>query len=588
MLIDAGHIERRDGRWVATIGAADLTVPPTLQGLITARLDRVSPAVKTLLQRGSLAGRFFSTAALAALGDGAPPSAELLREAVRRDLIVEADDRAVGLGRVFRFRHALIREVAYGTLPKAERSLLHDRYARWLEDTLGPRSEEIGEIVAYHAEQAYLLAAELGLPERFSLGVRALPLLLRAARAAGSLFDARAALSFYERSGRVLEVPVTPLERAELVGWTAWLRWANDPTAEHEAAARAVLPEVRAAGPSQVLVRLLGWTTWRSDDLAESRAAHEEAMAVAAALGDPETIAEAMRTRQPVMFRSGADLAEVRAWLVEELEFARRHDLRRALPEVLAELGRINANLGDFTTGYACREEALRLAGASGSKLLLAIALEYLAIAHIHTGDLDQAARLVDECEQLARELGNRWFLNWAMFHRGNIAQERGDLAAARAHYSDALEHAQRTPQATKLMQLSASRVLVAVLLASNELAEAERVANVARDIQLDRPAVPGIRAVIRAMVAAARGDRGAADADFRAAIELYTSRRLGAELAQARFMYARALLSWRRSDDARAQAEELIRYYADPAAKRKHDEARALMAQIDAATARA
>ena len=157
MLMETGRVERRGDRWVGAGDLATLAVPPTLHGLISARLDRVSPDVKLLLQRGSLAGRLFSTTALSALGTGEAPKSELLREAVRRDLLVEADERTAGGGRVFRFKHVLIRDVAYGTLPKAERSRLHDRYGRWLEESLGDRSSEVEDIVAFHAEQSYLL-----------------------------------------------------------------------------------------------------------------------------------------------------------------------------------------------------------------------------------------------------------------------------------------------------------------------------------------------------------------------------------------------------------------------------------------------
>lgn len=70
-------------------------------------------------------------------------------------MLIEADERALGSGRVYRFKHVLIRDVAYSTVPKAERSRLHDRYGGWLEEALGDRKEELTDVVAYHAEQAF-------------------------------------------------------------------------------------------------------------------------------------------------------------------------------------------------------------------------------------------------------------------------------------------------------------------------------------------------------------------------------------------------------------------------------------------------
>ena len=181
MLMETGRIEKREGQWVAAAAVDVIEIPPTLQGLITARLDRVSHDLKRLLQRGSLAGRLFSTAALAALGDGSPPDPASLREAVRRDLLVEVEERALGSGQVFRFKHVLIRDVTYSTVPKAERSRLHDRYGRWLEKSLGDRSTEVAEIIAHHAEQAYRFARDLSMPAAQPLGRRALDLLFAAA-----------------------------------------------------------------------------------------------------------------------------------------------------------------------------------------------------------------------------------------------------------------------------------------------------------------------------------------------------------------------------------------------------------------------
>jgi len=193
MLMDSGRIEQRGGRWVAVEGVQAVKVPPTLQGIITARLDRVPPAVKALLQCASLPSNLFTTSALAALA-GESPKPEHLREAVRRDLLVEGDERsALGSGHAYRFKHVLVRDVAYSTILKAERSVLHDRYGRWLETTLAERSAEIGDVLAFHAEQAALLASEVDSDVSLALGRRAFDLLLEAAERAWKRDDNYAA-----------------------------------------------------------------------------------------------------------------------------------------------------------------------------------------------------------------------------------------------------------------------------------------------------------------------------------------------------------------------------------------------------------
>jgi class 3 adenylate cyclase len=177
-LIDTGRLQRRDGRWLVTAGAA-LDTPATLVGLITARLDRLEPAVKRLLQRASLVGRSFSVADLDAIGGESTPI-EVLQEAIRGDLLSESEERALRRGPVYRFRHVLIRDVAYSTVPKGERAKMHDNYCRWLEATLGERRDAYADVIAFHAEQAFLLANEVDAPACEQLGGRALELLQRA------------------------------------------------------------------------------------------------------------------------------------------------------------------------------------------------------------------------------------------------------------------------------------------------------------------------------------------------------------------------------------------------------------------------
>ena len=118
-------------------------MPPSVEALIAARLDLLAPEERALLQRGAVVGDLFGRAVLLELGGevgwlSALDEKGFLRR--RRD--------------GFRFHHALVRDVAYASLPKAERAELHERLADWLE---GAR-READELVGYHLEQAYRFA----------------------------------------------------------------------------------------------------------------------------------------------------------------------------------------------------------------------------------------------------------------------------------------------------------------------------------------------------------------------------------------------------------------------------------------------
>jgi tetratricopeptide (TPR) repeat protein len=140
-----------------------VTVPPTIQLLLAARLDRLDAEERAVIERGSVEGKVFHTGAVATL------SSETLRPHVPSRLLALArkelirPDRAEFAGEdAFRFRHLLIRDAAYQAMPKEQRAELHERFAEWLERAAGERAAEYEEILAHHLEQAYRYRAELG------------------------------------------------------------------------------------------------------------------------------------------------------------------------------------------------------------------------------------------------------------------------------------------------------------------------------------------------------------------------------------------------------------------------------------------
>ena len=147
-------------RMVAERGDADLAVPETVQGIIAARLDALDPRQKQLLQDASVFGTTFWLGAVVSMGSAERRDVEndlrLLeqREFIRRDRRSSVDGEVE-----YAFRHGLIRDAAYGQLPRAERGERHRRAASWIA-SLG-RAEDHAELVAHHYLEAigYLRAA---------------------------------------------------------------------------------------------------------------------------------------------------------------------------------------------------------------------------------------------------------------------------------------------------------------------------------------------------------------------------------------------------------------------------------------------
>ena len=139
---------------------ADEGIPDTLQSLIAARIDRLPQEHKLVLQRAAVIGRVFWEGAMQHLIPGADGNGldSQLEELLLRDFVMRESRSSISGERAYRFKHVLIRDVAYSGLTKSARADLHARFAEWLHERAG---EELLEIRAYHLDQAAALLEEL-------------------------------------------------------------------------------------------------------------------------------------------------------------------------------------------------------------------------------------------------------------------------------------------------------------------------------------------------------------------------------------------------------------------------------------------
>ena len=183
-------------------GDSEVTVPPTIQALLAARLDQLEPHEREVLQCGSVEGRIFHRGAVQALDPAETQVTGHLTALVRKELI--RPDRTQFPGQdAFRFRHLLIRDAAYEALSKATRTELHERFADWL-DQQGADLVELDELLGYHLEQAHRYRHELGRPDR-GLADRAAAKLGLAGRRALARGDMNGASNLLERAAALLE-----------------------------------------------------------------------------------------------------------------------------------------------------------------------------------------------------------------------------------------------------------------------------------------------------------------------------------------------------------------------------------------------
>jgi class 3 adenylate cyclase len=209
MLIDDGLVEKRGDRWTQTRDLSQVAVPPSISALLAARLDRLSPNQRAVLEAASVAGQEFLVGAVREL---APEELRnevpaQLQSLVRKEFVRR--DRSTDLGEVtFRFRHLLIRDAAYEAMPKELRADLHERFAGWLEGVAGERIQEQEEVLGYHLESAHDYLAELGMTsDRVRvLGRRAAQALGSAGRRAHSRGDMAATRNLMRRAVALLPI----------------------------------------------------------------------------------------------------------------------------------------------------------------------------------------------------------------------------------------------------------------------------------------------------------------------------------------------------------------------------------------------
>ena len=138
-------------------GLTEQRVPETIQALLAARLDRLGPGERAVLERGAIVGKEFSAADVVALLD---PDAVATADTHLATLAGRGFVRPGGDG-AFGFRHVLVQDAVYRAAPKRLRAELHERFADRLDET-SPDLPELDEFVGYHLEQAYGLRTELG------------------------------------------------------------------------------------------------------------------------------------------------------------------------------------------------------------------------------------------------------------------------------------------------------------------------------------------------------------------------------------------------------------------------------------------
>jgi class 3 adenylate cyclase len=531
---------------VAMAAEGEVSVPPTLQALLAARLDQLEPAERSALECGAVEGEIFHRGTVQALasGDGVTP---LLASLVRKELI-RPDKPRLPQDDAFRFRHLLIRDAAYEGLSKASRASLHERFADWLEER-GRELVELDELVGYHLEQAARYTAELGEPDA-ALAERAGERLGLAGRRARQRGDERAAVSLLSRA---LELTRPTRFDIHLEVDLADALFLTDPL-QAAAIAEAAMDRARELGDevAEALARVVaGSARVESDPAASIDELEANARAALPLLEEAEDHLGLAYVWYALGFRVANGLCRF-----EEHAQASEQALHHAR---LA--GRPRNDLfhldGALAFGPRPADEALEALDAALGDMRHPHPLLARAYLLALLGRFEEAWEVAAEQAERLHELrgeGHEAWLAW-------IARLEGDEERA-AHYfrvfCDSLEeHGQLGGLSTIAPELGRS------LCALGRYDEAEPLAQLGREIANERDlSSQGLWRQVQALVYAARGEHGDAERLAREAVGIFEKTDSLTSQGDALDDLATVLSSEDRTDEAREALEQALDRY--------------------------
>jgi tetratricopeptide (TPR) repeat protein len=504
--------------------SGELTVPPSIQGLLAARIDQLPAEERAVAERGAIEGRLFHRGSVSDLSsETSDDVAAELASLVRRDLIRPAES-LFSRDDAYRFAHALVREAVYTATPKTVRAELHERFADWAEDTSDTGMAALDEILGYHLERAYRYREELGLTDEHTrtVGNRAAERLAAAGRRAYRRGDMAAAVSLLGRAASLW--PADALPRLE------------------------VLPELGAAltmsgelaRADEVLTDVVDCTT----DVAEAvraRALVERTLLRDQLTSGSEDFAEVAAFTIPVLEAADDHAGLARAWKLIGLhhlhcEFRHQHaqqQLERAfhharLAEDAQEQGELRIWLsatmvyGPTPVEQAIARTEIALAGASG-QTERASATTALALLEAMRGRFERARDLGKQAKEIYAELGlELWGAAMANVW-APIELLAGDPVAAERESRHGYDTLERFGE--KGFSSSAAGWLSRALYDQGRDQEADRFAGICADTAGPQDRISQIQwRTARAKVLARRGDYAPAESLARNAVEIVES----------------------------------------------------------------
>lgn len=525
MLADEGVLERQGDTWVAG-NLTDVTVPPTINALLSSRIQRLEPDERSVVERAAVIGHVFYRGAVTELAPAPvrPQVDEALVTLSRKEMVRPEDEWWLD-EQVFRFHHVLIRDAAYRSLLKEARAELHERFAAWLETKAGELAGEHEEVIAFHLEQAHAYRLELGPLNEAGrdLAGRAGRRLHSAGCRALAREDLPAAINLLRRALAPLEADAAArlevlVDLAEAV-LSAGDTGAAEEIVEELGLGAEELGDERLRARAVVFAAQLDNLTG-AGHVRETAEAGARAAETLAAAGDRAGEAKAHQ----VVAQAEALLGQVgaaEAALDRALVAARAADDRRRITAVLSGAPRA-ALWGPAPIVRAsgrCLDVVRILRMTPGNRHVEAAALRSQAVLEAMRGRDEAARGILATCRTTLEELGLTLELHETAVHAGIVEMLSGDAAAAEAHLRSAHDGFRGLGVESGAAQAAA--LLSGALLAQGRDDEALEATHFAEQHGGEDLKTTATWLGARAEILARRGERDEARALVRRAVEL-------------------------------------------------------------------
>ncbi|TMK21819.1 MAG: hypothetical protein E6G65_04140 [Actinobacteria bacterium] len=457
----------------------ELLIPPTVQAMVASRLDGLPPEHRDLARRLSVYRYDFD---LEEVSTVAQAGEDELQELIDAEIIVR--EEIAGSSPRWRFRHEVLRDVAYASLPKRERLRLHT--------VIAERLQAQGAITwaADHLEAAAHASLDLDPQDRWAAD-RAADALLAAGDRTRRRMESRSALDFYARAlalagpedawgvreARALagigearywlaEYPasIEALERAIQLGtaleddWTLALalRFRGDLAinvdadleASEQLLARSVAAAERLGEPWAIARSLLfsGWVPWTRDRFQDAEPIWRRALRIARDGEDRWAEVRAL-TSLSINHSQMGDEAEALRLIQEAQELADRIGDQFSVAVTTTQRARVDADMGRVDDAIRQLDVAVGIFGDLGARWELADAMAERGITKREMGLLDEAEEDLGRAIRLSEELGERQLASWTWRALARVSEKRGDQDQAAERFRLAEQAEARGPQ---------------------------------------------------------------------------------------------------------------------------------------------